>query len=117
MESRHIAIAAAAVVGAFVGTFGIGKLVSGGDAATPSSGQAPPSFEVSSAKVSADAPSAGLPDLKAKPKPKATATPTPTTPSATATAVPTAVPTAAPPVTGGNSGGSGETPVTGGGQG
>jgi hypothetical protein len=115
MESRHIAIAAAAVVGAFVGTFGIGKLVSGGDAATPSSGQAPPSFVVSSAMVSADAPSAGLPDLNSKPKPKATATATPTTPSATATAVPAAAPTTAPPVTGGNSGG--ETPVTGGGQG
>jgi hypothetical protein len=112
MQSRHIAIAGAAVVGAFVGTFGIGKLTSGGDAATPSSGQAPPAFEVSGAKVSADAPSAGLPDLKSKPKPKATATPT--TPSATATAIPTAVPTAAPP-SGGNSGGEG--PVTGGGEG
>ena len=114
MESRQIAIAVAAVVGAFVVTFGIGKLVSGGEAAAPSRGQAPPAFEVSGAKVSADAPSAGLPDLKAKPKPKPTATPT--APSATATAVPTAAPTAAPPVTGGNSGGS-ETPVTGGGQG
>ncbi len=113
MESRHIAIAAAAVVGAFVGTFGIGKLTSGGDAATPSSGQAPPAFEVTGAKVSASAPSAGLPDLKSKPKPKPT--PAPTTPSATATAVPTAAPTAVPQ-TGGSNGG-GETPVTGGGQG
>ena len=115
MESRHIAIAGAAVVGAFVGTFGIGKLTSGGDAATPSSGQAPPAFEVTGAKVSAGAPSAGLPGLKSKPKPKATPTPTPTAPSATATAVPTAAPTAVPQ-TGGSNGG-GETPVTGGGQG
>jgi len=114
MESRHIAIAGAAVVGAFVGAFGIAQLSSGDDAATPSSGQAPPAFEVSAVKVSANAPSAGLPALKSKPKPKATPTPTPATPSATTTPVPTAVPTAAPP-SGGNSGGQG--PVTGGGQG
>lgn len=114
MESRHIAIAAAAVVGAFVGAFGIAQLTSGDSAATPSSGQAPQAFEVSSAKVSANAPSAGLPDLQSKPKPKATPTPTPATPSATTTPVPTAVPTAAPP-SGGNTGA--ESPVTGGGQG
>ncbi len=114
MESRHIAIAGAAVVGAFVAAFGIAQLTSGGDAATPSSGQAPPALEVSSAKVSANAPNAGLPDLRSKPKPKATPTPTPATPSATTTPVPTAVPTAAPP-SGGNSGGQG--PVTGGGEG
>ena len=116
MESRHIAIAGAAVIGAFVGAFGIAQLTSGEDAATPSSGQAPPAFEVSAVKVSANAPSAGLPDLKSKPKPKATPTrtPTPATPSATTTPVPTAVPTAAPP-SGGTSGGQG--PVTGGGQG
>jgi hypothetical protein len=114
MESRHIAIAAAAVVGAFVGTFGIAQLTSGDSAATPSSGQAPQAFEVSSAKVSANAPSAGLPDLQSKPKPKATPTPTPATPSATTTPVPTAVPTAAPP-SGANTGAEG--PVTGGGEG
>ena len=114
MESRHIAIAGAAVVGAFVGAFGIAQLTSGDDAATPSSGQAPPALEVSAATVSANAPSAGLPDLKSKPKPKATPTPTPATPSATTTPVPTAVATAAPP-SGGNTGGQG--PVTGGGEG
>jgi hypothetical protein len=114
MEFRHIAIAGAAVVGAFVAAFGIAQLTSGGDAATPSSGQAPPPLEVSAVKVSANAPSAGLPDLKSKPKPKATPTPTPATPSATTTPVPTAVPTAAPP-SGGNTGGQG--PVTGGGEG
>src|SRR4029077_17957787 len=109
MESRHIAIAGAAVVGAFVGAFGIAQLTSGDDAATPSSGQAPPALEVSAATVSANAPSVGLPDLKSKPKPKATSTPTPATPSATTTPVPTAVPNAAPPSSG-NTGGQG--PVT-----
>jgi hypothetical protein len=115
MESRHIAIGAAAVVGAFVGTFGIGLLTSGDDAATPSSGTAPPSFEVNGVEVSASAPSAGLPDLKAKPKPKPTATPSPGAPSATVTPVPTAAPPSGAtggqgPVTGG------ESPVTGGGE-
>jgi hypothetical protein len=75
MESRHIVIAGAAVVGAFVGGFGIAQLTSGDEAATPSSGQAPPALEVSAAKVSASAPSAGLPDLKPTPTP----TPTPVT--------------------------------------
>jgi hypothetical protein len=97
MQARQIAIVAAAVLGAFVLAFAIGKATSSGETEEAAAGPAKKAEVIQAGEVSvkANAATAALPALKVvkkkKPKPQ---TQTASAPAAVSTPAPTAAPAA-----------------------